>query len=319
MATFDKIKIRLDDGRLADAVAPEIISASRRTDIPAFYADWLMHRLRRGYCDWQNPFNWKIQHVSFSKTKFIVFWTKNPAPLMKYLREIYDMGIRFYFQYTVNNYEKEGMEPNLPPFEERCATFRQIAEEWGAGRQVWRWDPIFLIDGVLTIDDLVGRIVRTLSWLDGFPRKLVISFADIAAYRKVQYNLRHTSVREMTVDEQREFADKLMGRLSSRGIKVATCGEKIDLSEFGISHNACVDPELIWSLATNDDDFAERVLKMGKDNGQRECCLCTVSKDIGNYNTCAHGCRYCYANVTPELARENYESKYMQDYQRAML
>lgn len=318
MATFEKIKIRLDDGQLADAVVPEIISASRRTDIPAFYADWLMERLRRGYCDWRNPFSQQIQHVSFSKAKFIVFWSKNPKPLMKYLQEIHDMGIRFYIQHTINDYENERLEPSLPSFAERCATFRRIAEIWGTDSQVWRWDPIFLIDGELSIADIVRRIECTLSRLNNFPRKIVISFADIKTYRKVQYNLRASGVRELTAEEQREFADKLMSRLPG-GVKVATCGEKIDLGEFGIQHNACIDPKLISKLATNDVDFAERVLKMGKDPRQRDCCLCTVAKDIGSYDTCAHGCKYCYANVTPELARENFEKISCQGHKSILL
>ena len=309
MSTFEKVQITLDDGSTAEAVAPEIISASRRTDIPAFYADWLMARLERGYCDWTNPFSRQTQHVSFSKTKFIVFWSKNPKPLLPMLRRIYDMGIRFYFQHTLNDYGLENMEPNLPGFYERCATFRRIAEEWGQGRQVWRWDPVFLIDGVLTIDEIVKRIVETYSWLDTFPIKLVISFADIMSYRKVNYNLRGTGVRELTGDEQRVFADKLMSRLSGRSLEVATCSEKADLSEFGIKHNACIDAQLISSFATNNEDFARRVLKMGKDKGQRDCCLCTAAKDIGIYNSCAHGCKYCYANSTPESAALQYQER----------
>ncbi len=306
MSTFEKFKINLDDGTIADAIAPEIISASRRTDIPAFYADWFMHRVRKGYCDWVNPYSQQVQHVSFSNTKFVVFWSKNPEPMVKHLQELYYSGRPFYFQHTLNNYEKEGLEPNLPSFYERCAIFRRIAEMWGQGRQVWRWDPIFLIDGVLTIDDIVGRIVDTYSWLDTFPQKLVISFADIKNYRKVQYNLRTMSVRELTADEQRSFADKLMSKLSGRSLKVATCSEKADLSEFGIEHNACIDPQLISSFA-RDDDFADRVLKMGKDKGQRDCCLCTSDTDIGIYPTCAHGCKYCYANTTPESAALRYQ------------
>ncbi len=309
MNTFEKIRISLDDDTFDEAVAPEIISASRRTDIPAFYADWMMNRLTRGYCDWINPFSQKMQHVSFAKTKFIVFWSKNPGPMLPFLKKIYDMGIRFYFQHTLNDYEREGLEPNLPSFVERCALFRRIAEEWGQGRQVWRWDPIFLIDGVLSIDDIVERIIRTYSWLDGFPQKLVISFADIKNYRKVGFNLQGTGVRELTAVEQKEFALKLMNRLHGSSLEVATCSESIDLSEFGIKPNACIDAKLISSLATNDEDFAKRVLEMGKDKGQRDCCLCTVAKDIGIYNTCAHGCKYCYANTTPEFAMQRYQER----------
>ena len=302
MATFDKVTIRLDDGTMAEAVAPGILSVSRRTDIPAFYADWFMHRLERGYCDWKNPFSQQLQHVSFEKVKFIVFWSKNPEPFFLHLKKLYEMGIYFYFQHTLNNYEKEGIEPFLPSFQERCATFRRIAEWWGQGRQVWRWDPIFLIDGVLTIDDIVRRIRETWSWLDTFPRRLVISFADISSYRKVQYNLHGSGIRELTADEQREFAEKLVNAFSRYSLEIQTCSEKADLSEFGIKHGACIDPELI-AVYSHDEDFAKRVMLMGKDKGQRDCCLCTVAKDIGSYNTCAHGCKYCYANTTPESAR----------------
>jgi hypothetical protein len=306
MATFDKVTIRLDDGTMAEAVAPEILSVSRRTDIPAFYPEWFMHRLERGYCDWKNPFSQQLQHVSFEKVKFIVFWSKNPRPLLPYLKKIYDKGINFYFQHTLNNYDREGVESFLPSFEYRCATFRHIAEEWGRGRQVWRWDPIFLIDGVLTIDDIVNRIRETWSWLDTFPGKLVISFADINEYQKVKYNLYGSGIRELTVDEQKEFADKLANKFANNWLEIQTCSEKVDLRECGIKHGACIDAETIASF-THDEDFAERVKKMGKDKGQRECCLCTAAKDIGVYNTCAHGCRYCYANATPESARKNWE------------
>lgn len=305
MSTFEKVMIRLDDGSTAEAVAPEIISASRRTDIPAFYADWLMARLERGYCDWKNPFSQQLQHISFEKVKFIVFWSKNPRPLIPHLKKLNDMGIQFYFQHTLNNYDKEGVESFLPSFQERCATFRRIAEWWGQGRQVWRWDPIFLIDGVLTIDDIVHRIRETWSWLDTFPRKLVISFADINGYRKVQYNLYGSGIRELTDLEQMEFAEKLANAFANNWIEITTCSEKADLSEYGIKHGACIDPEMIASFSY-DDEFAERVRKMGKDKGQRDCCLCTAAKDIGCYNTCAHGCRYCYANTTPESAQSKW-------------
>ena len=301
MATFEKTTIRLDDGTMAEAVAPEILSVSRRTDIPAFYADWFMHRLEHGYCDWKNPFS-QQQHVSFEKVKFIVFWSKNPAPLIPHLRKLFDMGIDFYFQHTLNNYDREGVESFLPSLQERCATFRRIAEWWGRGRQVWRWDPIFLIDGVLTIDDIVKRIRETWSWLDTFPGKLVISFADISNYRKVQYNLNGSGIRELTADEQREFAEKLANAFANNWVDITTCSEEVDLSEFCIHHGACIDANTIASFS-RDEDFSKRVMQMGKDKGQRDCCLCTVAKDIGSYNTCAHGCRYCYANTTPESAR----------------
>ena len=112
---WEKIQIKNDDGEEVTATAPVIISASRATDLPGFYGDWFIDRLRKGYLVKRNPRNPKItEYVSFSNTRLIVFWTKNPKPIFKYLEVIDQMGIGYYFQYTLNDYEKEGLEPNLP-------------------------------------------------------------------------------------------------------------------------------------------------------------------------------------------------------------
>ena len=115
----NKLTIITQSGQTIEALAPVIISASRSTDIPAFYAKWFINRLRAGYCVWYNPFNQKPTYVSFANCKVVVFWTKNPKPLIPYLHELDERGIHYYFQFTVNDYEAEGFEPNVRPLTER--------------------------------------------------------------------------------------------------------------------------------------------------------------------------------------------------------
>lgn len=306
MKTFDKIKIKLDDGAMDDAVAPEIISASRRTDIPAFYSDWFFDRLKKGYADWVNPYSQKVQHVSFENAKFIVFWTKNAYPLTDKLESLDNLGVDWYLHFTINDYPKD-IEPNVPPLMKRIETLRNISNKYGKDKVIWRFDPLFVIDGVIEVDGLVDRVCGIFDRISGLTDKLVISFADINRYRKVMVNLCGTGVRELSSYEQFEFSEKLMERIGAKGeFEVSTCSESVDLSAYGISRNSCIDGNLISEI-TRYDAFSRDVLKYGKDCGQRDCCLCTVAKDIGSYNTCAHGCKYCYANITPEYARENFE------------
>ena len=115
----DKIKIITESGDQVEAQAPIIISASRSTDIPAFYAEWFVNRLKVGYCVWYNPFNQQPIYVSFKNCKVVVFWTKNPKPLIPLLKILDEKGIHYYFQFTLNDYEKEGFEPNMPTLEKR--------------------------------------------------------------------------------------------------------------------------------------------------------------------------------------------------------
>lgn len=318
MASFEKIKITLDNGQTADAVAPEIISASRRTDIPAFYADWFFDRLEKGYVDWTNPYSQQTQHVSFAKTKFIVFWTKNPRPIMKYLPILDEMGIDFYFQYTLNHYPWD-IEPNVPSLEERADTFKELVEKYGQKRVVWRFDPLMIVEESINVDDLIGRIKKVYHYCGCLSNKLVISFIDIKKYNKVAFNLKKSGVREPTEEEETEIVTRLKEELiNTMDFDIFTCSEDRDLSQFGIGHNACIDANLIAEL-TRDKEFAFRVQAMGKDTGQRACCLCTTAKDIGIYNTCAHGCKYCYANITPESARDNFHKITNQEYKSTLL
>lgn len=303
------ISITTDNGTDVLAQAPIIISASRATDIPAFYSDWFFRRLEKGYIRWRNPFSGQDSYVSFVNTRFIVFWSKNPSPLLPYLPMLEDRGIGYYIQFTLNNYEPDGLEPNVPPLAQRIDTFRRLVDTLGSGGVVWRFDPLILTDKI-NIDTLLEKIAHIADALVGHAEKLVFSFADINTYKKVSRNLRLSGInyREWDEESMREFALRLSTlNRDNWNLRLATCAERIDLSEYGIEHNRCIDPELISHLAPN-DAFLQNFLYSAKtDNGQRKACGCILSKDIGAYNTCPHGCLYCYANTSTSSAIFNYK------------
>ncbi|ACF10810.1 Domain of unknown function DUF1848 [Chlorobaculum parvum NCIB 8327] len=284
-----------------------IVSASRATDIPAFHADWFMERLRAGYVQWQNPFNARQrQYVSFRKTRAVVFWSKNPAPLLPHLSEIEALGINYYFQFTLNDYEADGFEPGVPPLSERVETFRKLARRIGSERVVWRFDPLILTASV-TPEILLGRIARLFEMLRGFTRRLVISFADIECYRSVHRRLGRSGcgAREFTLEEMDAFAARLVELNKNWGLELSACAEDSELA--GIANSRCIDGRLLASCFSDDAELMHflgggtlfpgdgPVSSALKHRGQRKACGCIVSKDIGAYGTCAHGCLYCYA------------------------
>lgn len=336
----EKTTITLPNGTTVEATAPVIISASRSTDIPAFYAQWFINRLRAGYCVWYNPFNQKPTYVSFKNCKVVVFWTKNPKPLIPYLHELDERGIHYYFQFTLNDYDNERFEPNVPSVEQRVQTFRQLSEMVGKERVIWRFDPL-IVTPQLTPRNLLIKVWNLGNKLKGLTDKLVFSFIDINGYRKVlnnlvketnQFSKETIEQAEFTHEQMNEIADglaKCRNRWAQEGwqIELATCGEKIDLDKYGIVHNRCIDGELMKRLWAEDKellyylnygelpdkdslfgmDFSRPALspeKM-KDKGQRKVCGCMMSKDIGMYNTCSHFCVYCYANTSKELVQKN--------------
>lgn len=297
---------------------PVIVSASRSTDIPAFYSEWLMERLRAGYCNWVNPFNREVFRVSFEDARMIVFWSKNPKPMIGRLDDLEGMGFcNYYFQFTLNDYVREGLEPNVPPVEDRLETFKALAKRIGKERVIWRYDPLIL-SGDLSVDVLLERIARIGKELRGSIEKLVFSFADVQAYRKVVKNLEGTTCREFTTAEKIEFAKGLCEINLDLGLEMATCAEDIDLSAYGIKHNKCVDDDLMMRLFNTDSKLMEfigaeydmidgwSIKKSKKDKGQRKACGCVISKDIGMYNTCPHLCKYCYANFSEEVVMSNF-------------
>lgn len=332
---WDDITILNDDGEQVQGKAPVIISASRSTDIPAFYSEWLINRLKKGYIAWYNPFNAsKPYYVSFEKAKLFVFWTKDPKPLMVYLEEFDNRGIGYYFQYTLNNYEKEGLEPDVEPLKDRIETFKELSNRIGKEKVIWRFDPLIVSDQ-LPPRELLKRIWYIGNQLMGYTDKLVFSFVDVKAYRKVQNNLvRETefynreSVEKAELNQQQitevvEGLSKIKAAWKEKGwdVKMATCSETVDLDKYGIEHNRCVDDELIRVLFSKDRELMyfldhgelpninkrnKKRPKSIKDTGQRMVCGCMFSKDIGRYNTCMHHCVYCYANTSRKMVENNY-------------
>jgi DNA repair photolyase len=300
------MEIQTAEAGTVAAAAPVIVSASRRTDIPAFFAEWFVRRLRAGYIRWANPFSGRAQFVSFAKTRAVVFWTKNPRPLLPSLGELDRRGIGYYFQFTLNDYEAEGLEPCLPPLADRVATFQDLSRAVGKAKLIWRYDPLLLADG-LDVPGLVERVARIGRQLHPYTETLVIAFADIERYAKVRTRLRKFGhrCRELTAEEMRAFAARVAEAARGWGVRIATCAEAIDLAAFGIRRNKCVDDDLLERLYPQD---AALMAFLGpkadrsrlKDPGQRKACGCILSKDIGLYDTCPHLCRYCYATSSEQ-------------------
>ena len=341
MAQWQTIQIQRENGETIKAQAPIIVSASRSTDIPAFYADWFFHRLKVGYSAWTNPFNGIRSYVAYQNTRFIVFWSKNPRPLLPHLDYLKERNIGCYIQYTLNDYEQEGLERGVPPLNERIDTFKALVDRLGKGCAIWRFAPLMLTDDI-DIDLLLAKIERIGDQLMGYTEKLVFSYADIVSYRKVKSNLEKNSIpyHEWTEPQMLEFAKRLSALNKKWNYTLATCGEKIELQQFGVEHNHCVDDALIIRFAYEDKplmDFlkvktfpmpmpnlfgeseplpADAIILPNntyatrgdnRDKGQRQFCGCIVSKDIGEYNTCPHLCEYCYANGSKEAAVNNWK------------
>lgn len=330
------------DGRTMEIPSPDIISASRSTDIPAFYADWFFHRLETGYSVWNNPFNGTKSYVSYENTRFIVFWSKNPKPLLPYLPYLKKKGIGCYIQFTLNDYEEDGLETGVPPLEERIETFKVLSGTLGKEAVIWRFDPLVLTDRI-SIDTLLEKIGRVGTEIHGCTEKLVFSFADIDSYKKVKTNMTGSGIpyREWDKKTMEEFAGGLSGLNRDRGwnLELATCGENLDLARYRIHRNRCIDGDLIARLAWRDRELMKAMgvtvrempdseffdmndLPYGavllpynryfisnhrKDPGQRAACGCMAAKDIGEYNTCPHLCEYCYANASKETAVRNWQ------------
>jgi hypothetical protein len=290
---------------------PLIISASRATDIPAFHSAWLKERIETGFVQRINPFNQKPGIVSLSEAHVFVFWTKNPKPMFPLLDFLDERGLHYYFQFTLNDYDSEGYEPGIPKLEERVETFMSLSKRLGKDSVIWRFDPLLLTDKV-PVDDLLKKVERVGNLIHPYTSRFVFSFADIAGYKKVQKHLSHAGVqaREFTVPEMEAFAAGVQQLNQRGGLSVSTCAETIDLDMYGIEHGRCIDDRLLIKLFPWD---AKLMAFLGyeqglggecvpitkkrklKDPGQRKACGCIVSKDIGRYDTCSHGCVYCYA------------------------
>ena len=265
-----------------------IISASRRTDIPAFYSEWFMNRLKEGYVLIPNPRNPnRIGRVNLSPDNVdcIVFWTKNPSPLLEKLYQIDHMGYSYYIQFTLTPYDQM-IETHLPPKSELLQTFIKMSEQIGNLRSVWRYDPI-IIDADHSISWHIGKFTQMCHTLHLYTERCILSFLDL--YRNM-----NSKFRTIEKNEMHEIASAFSQIAKQYGISLYTCSEEIDLSEYGIEHSSCIDKPLIEKITSYRLDIK-------KDKNQRTTCGCIESIDIGVYDTCTHGCTYCYANSSQKM------------------
>lgn len=266
-----------------------IVSASRRTDIPAFHSQWLLGRLEAGFALAANPYRPKqLTRVPLEKgiTDCMVFWTKNPAPLWQQLERLDRFGIPYYFQVTLTPYGV-ALEPGLPHKRDLIRCFREMAQRIGPMRMVWRYDPILMGDE-LTVARHLQLFRQMASQLKGATCRCVISFLDL--YPPMARRM-GTSYRPPTETECRQLAAGLGEIGGEMGLEMVSCCEKMDLSPWGIAHGACVDPKLLSAILGEP-------LKIPPHTGQRPGCGCVQSVDIGCYDCCGHGCLYCYGTTS---------------------
>ena len=268
-----------------------ILSVSRRTDIPNYYCDWFFNRIKEGYLYVRNPMNaHQISKINLSPevVDCIVFWTKNPEPMLERLDELKDYV--FYFQFTLTGYRGD-VEPHVPHKKARMLpVFRRLSEKIGKERVIWRYDPILFTERYSQGYHLkaFGQIAEALR---GFTEQCVISFVDLYAKNRAGMKALHPFFPEEW--ELLKFAGELARMAGENGMKVATCAEALDLSSCGIGHHSCMDQALIERLTGCR-------IRGAKDKNQRKECGCMESVEVGTYNTCKNGCVYCYANGSPE-------------------
>lgn len=282
-----------------------IISASRRTDIPAFYAEWFINRIRAGFCTVPNPFNRnQVAAVSLrpEDVEVIVFWTRNPRPLLPYLAELDRLGYRYYFQFTVVDNPRE-IDTKSPSVDAAICAFLDLSARIGPERVIWRYDPIVLCDKMGATFHL-HAYQKIAEALHNHTHRSVISI--MVHYPKARGRLRNLAQQGYTLAGPFQTADilpelipGLVSIASRTGMEIVSCAEDLDLDCFGVRPGKCID-----------DDYIQKVFGIDvtrkKDPSQRKECGCVVSKDIGMYDSCLFGCQYCYATQSFDLARRHH-------------
>ena len=269
-----------------------IISASRRTDIPAFYSDWFFNRIKDTYVHVRNPFNnSQIKNISLKpeEVECIVFWSKNPGPMLKRLKELNDHV--YYFQYSLNPYDND-IEVNLPPKNKLIEIFKTLSEVTDPKKVIWRYDPV-LLNNKYTVNYHLDNFSSMASELKTYTKKVTISFIDF--YKKIEKNLEEHNITEITEEDKDILAKGFSKAAEENALFIESCAENIDHVRYKIKQGSCIDPVLISELAKKD-------LKFLKDKNQRAACGCVSSQDIGEYNTCLNNCIYCYANYSKNTA-----------------
>ncbi len=275
-----------------------IISASRRTDIPAHYSEWLFNRLHEGYVLVRNPMNiHQISKINLSPDVVdgLVLWTKNPIPMLGRLAELDKYN--YYFQFTLNAYGRE-VEPNVPAKNNTIIpAFMQLSKLIGRNRVIWRYDPIFFNEKY-TLEYHCKYFKKLTSLLSDYTEKCTISFIDL--YKNTLRNVQPLQIQIETHEQQINLLRRFSEIAKQYGIFIDTCAESIVLDSLDISHACCIDKERLERLG-------HCKLNVKKDMNQRAECRCVASIDIGSYNTCKHGCLYCYANYSSKTVLRNNE------------
>ncbi len=280
-----------------------ILSVSRRTDIPNYYSDWFFNRIKDGYVYVRNPMNvHQVSKIDISPevVDCIVFWTKNPKPMMKRFDEL--DKYKFYFQFTLTGYGTD-IECNIPHKKEKMIpVFQELSNKIGCEKVIWRYDPI-IFTKKYTPEYHLKAFEQIAASLNGYTKRCVISFVDI--YAKIRKNMDLLDSYDIDKPKLTAFAKEINRIAKENGMTMGSCAESIDLDECGIEHNCCIDKKLI-------ENIIGCRLNVGKDKNQRQACGCVESVEIGTYNTCKNGCKYCYANYSEESVAQNC-SKYVPD------
>lgn len=264
-------------------VSPLLISASRRTDIPAFFPDWFSGCLSRGSAEYRNPYSGRPASVSLAPDDVaaFVFWTRNARPFLPVLARLERARFRSVFHVTVTGYPG-ALEPAAPTFDQAVAAFRGLSETVGPARVLWRFDPILPGEEPA---EIVARFEKVSAALEGLSGRCTLSIAQ--PYRKSVRATRHAPRLWQPSPGLRSAVDGIAAIGRARGFRMVSCCSPL-LREWGIPGAACVDPELLSALYPAMPACAAR-------SPVREGCLCAASRDIGTYRTCRHGCLYCYA------------------------
>jgi DNA repair photolyase len=281
----------------------KLISVSRRTDIPAFYSEWFMNRIRDGYVRWINPFSGRVHRISLrpEDVTAFVFWSKNYISLLSHLDELDAQGYRMVFHFTITGLPKV-FEPCVPEASQLVECARTLAGRCGADAVLWRYDPV-LISSVTDKHYHLSRFRELCEALEGSVKRCYFSFT--VFYPKVNRNFealrQETDIvcQDLPISDRVEIAYSLADIASEHGIEMLSCcGDYLVDNKIKRAH--CTDAELIHRLYP---DRARRLVEAPT----REGCGCCECTDIGSYDTCPHGCVYCYANSRAQTAMRSYQ------------
>ena len=268
-----------------------ILSVSRRTDIPNYYSEWFLNRIREGYLYVKNPLNaHQISRIDLSPDVIdcIVFWTKNPVNMIDKLEELKEY--QYYFQITLTGYGRD-VEPNIPDKNKVIIpAFRELSEKIGKKRTIWRYDPI-LINEKYTKEYHYRAFEKIADELKEHTEKVIISFVDL--YAKTRRNTAGLHIENTENKEMVEIAAGLAEIAHDHGLVIESCAEAIDLETVGVEHGHCIDRKLI-------EELIGCPLKVRKHTNERPECGCMECIEVGAYDTCKNGCKYCYANYNTE-------------------